>query len=224
MRTLDDRLLNEFQRGFPLVPRPYHAIATQLGVIEVEVIAALERLAARGTVSRVGAVFAPGPIGAATLAALAVPASRLAEVAAQVNAHPEVNHNYEREHHFNLWFVVTASDRARVLAVLREIESAAQCGPPLDLPMIAGYHIDLGFDLEGERGRAPRPVERVSRTLSAAERGLVAALQQGLALVPQPYAQIGRPAGFSERDTIAMIERWLGTGVLKRLGVIVRHH
>ena len=39
-----------------------------------------------------------------------------------VSGFAEVNHNYEREHRLNLWFVVTAESRARVSAVLAEIE------------------------------------------------------------------------------------------------------
>ena len=38
-----------------------------------------------------------------------------------VNGYAEVNHNYEREHALNLWFVVTAADDARLQAVLAEI-------------------------------------------------------------------------------------------------------
>ncbi|RMG38434.1 MAG: Lrp/AsnC family transcriptional regulator, partial [Gammaproteobacteria bacterium] len=64
-----------------------------------------------------------------------------------ISARPEVNHNYEREHHFNLWFVVTAEDRRHLEGVLAEIE--AETGlPVLDLPMLEDYFIDLGFRIQ----------------------------------------------------------------------------
>ena len=91
-------------------------------------------------------MFAPHGAGWSTLAAMAVPAHRLEEVAALVSARPEVNHNYEREHRINLWFVVAAPTEARVGEVLRGIEAATGL-PVLDLPLVESYRLDLGFAL-----------------------------------------------------------------------------
>jgi DNA-binding Lrp family transcriptional regulator len=144
---LEQRLLNEFQQGLPLTPQPYADIARQLGVYETTVLETLQRLQTEGVVSRVGAVFRPNRIGASTLAAMAVPAAQLEDIAAIVNSFTEVNHNYEREHHFNLWFVVVAADAQQLQDVLAEIET--RCGYPLlDLPLLNEYFIDLGFDLQ----------------------------------------------------------------------------
>jgi DNA-binding Lrp family transcriptional regulator len=145
--TLDRRLLEDFQRDFPLSERPYAELGERLGCTEAEVLERLGRLRAAGIVSRVGAVVRPHALGWSTLAALAVPPERLEEVAELVSGYQAVNHNYEREHVFNLWFVVTACDRAGVAAVLNDIEE--RCGlEPLDLPLEAPYHIDLGFPLQ----------------------------------------------------------------------------
>ncbi len=140
------RLLNEFQRDFPLEPRPYARIAETLGMGEDEVLAVLGELSDAGAISRVGAVVRPNSVGASTLAAMRVPAERLDDVAAHVSARPEVNHNYERDHAINLWFVVAAESRDAVLGVLGEIETAMDI-PVLDLPLVTPFHIDLGFDL-----------------------------------------------------------------------------
>ena len=147
LSELEKRLLNDFQDGFPLTPRPYERIARHLGVSEEAVLAALGRLSEDGLISRVGPVFRPNRVGASTLAAMAVPEERLEQVAALVSGYAEVNHNYEREHSLNLWFVATAPDRQRLRAVLDEI--AARSGlPVLDLPMLEDYFINLGFPLQ----------------------------------------------------------------------------
>jgi DNA-binding Lrp family transcriptional regulator len=144
---LEQRLLNEFQHGLPLTPEPFADIARQLGVYETTVLETLQRLQTEGVVSRVGAVFRPNRIGASTLAAMAVPAAMLEEVAGIVSSFDEVNHNYEREHRFNLWFVVVADDEQQLQDVLAEIEDS--CGyPVLDLPLLNEHFIDLGFDLK----------------------------------------------------------------------------
>jgi len=227
MDTLTARLLNEFQRDFPLVPRPFQSVADRLGAHESEVLAMLAALITSGKVSRVGLTFAPGRIGAATLAAMSVPEERLHEIASMVSGFAEVNHNYEREHLYNLWFVVTGPDAARVQTVVREIERAADCGRVLSLPMIEPYHVDLGFDLERRDADAPRRAGsrraggRVA--LTAPERTLAAALEDGLPLVEEPYAEIGRRAGMPEQDVMATLARWLADGLANRLGVIVCH-
>lgn len=146
LTALEKCLLNEYQRGFPLCTSPFAVIAEQQGVTEKEVIATLESLQQRGLVSRVGPVFAPQRAGASTLAALSVPDAELAQVADFVSRFEAVNHNYEREHRYNLWFVVTAPDEEQVQQVLDCIEQ--QTGlPVLNLPLERSFYIDLGFPL-----------------------------------------------------------------------------
>ncbi|HEX9568665.1 MAG TPA: Lrp/AsnC family transcriptional regulator [Rhodospirillales bacterium] len=142
----DKSLLNDFQRDFPLEPRPFARIAATLGSSENEVLERLANLRDRGAISRVGAVVQTNIVGVSTLAAMAVPAEHLDEVAAVVSAEPTVNHNYEREHEINLWFVVTAADAAGVQEALKRIECRTGL-PVLDLPLEEAFHIDLGFQL-----------------------------------------------------------------------------
>lgn len=144
--AIEARLLNDYQRGFPLEPAPFARIAADLGVSEADVLAIAEDLLAEGKISRIGAIVRPHSIGASTLAAMSIPEQRLEEVAALVSAHPRVNHSYEREHAINLWFVVTGVDRADVCDTLEQIAAASGLAV-LDLPLLQAYHIDLGFDL-----------------------------------------------------------------------------
>ena len=146
MDRLAKRLLNDYQRDFPLVSRPYAAIAERLGTSEDAVLTMFEALRDGGTISRIGPVFRPNRVGVSTLAALSVPPARLEEVAARVSAHPAVNHNYEREHALNLWFVATAPSPERLAAILKELEQETGC-EILALPLLEEFHIDLGFGL-----------------------------------------------------------------------------
>jgi len=143
----DRRLLNDFQDEFPLVSRPYAELADRLGLSEGEVIDRLGALGAAGAISRIGAVVAPHRLGWSTLAAMAVPEHRLGEVAETVGAFAEVNHNYQRDHRLNLWFVVSGRDKAHVARVLRQIERRTGLAV-LDLPMEDSYRLQLGFDLQ----------------------------------------------------------------------------
>ena len=223
---LSFRLLNDFQRDFPLCPTPFAELAARLGAGEGTILRTLAALCQRGRVARVGAVFAPQRIGTSTLAALAVPAEALHGVADMVSRFPEVNHNYEREHHYNLWFVVTAGSGERLQAVLAAIERAAGC-PVLALPMLREYHIDLGFPLDGSdrTRRSTRPSAPVAPApLGETDRRLVAAVQEGLPLCRRPFAVLASRVGYSENALIERLRAWCAEGIVKRFGVIVRHH
>ena len=225
MTDLELHLLNDFQRDFPLVPAPFGVIAGRLGTSEAGVLETLTRLQACGKVSRVGAVFRPHSIGFSTLAALAVPAEKLDEVAQLVSAYAEVNHNYEREHHYNLWFVVTAPDEARVQEVLAEIGRRTGY-QPLHLPLLEEFHIDLGFDLsQPHKGGNIGTVGRASARLVGLKPDLlIGAIQHGLPLVSRPFAEIGAGIGLAEHEVIAALASLVEQGVIKRMGVVVRHH
>jgi DNA-binding Lrp family transcriptional regulator len=178
-----------------------------------------------GVVSRLGAVVAPNTLGASTLAAMTVPAARLEKVAALVGARSEVNHNYEREHPINLWFVVAAADRAAVTRALRAIEAETGLAV-LDLPLVTAYHIDLGFDLErgtdGTRPAVPAAM-RGADSVDRVDRRLLAAIEEGLPLTVRPYAEIGARVGLSEANVISRLGRLIEGGVVRRLGLVVRH-
>ncbi len=147
LNDLEKRLLDAFQRDFPLSPRPYAEIADLLGTSEAGVIDALGHLQDGGRVSRIGAVMTPHRVGWSTLAAMAVPDDRLHAVAKLVSAYDQVNHNYEREHRFNLWFVATGPDREAVRETLAEIEAATGL-EVMELPLVESYRLDLGFPLK----------------------------------------------------------------------------
>ncbi|WP_339753279.1 AsnC family transcriptional regulator [uncultured Marinobacter sp.] len=147
--TTDQQLINLFQRDLPVCDRPYKAMSRQLDIAEEEVIARLQSLQDSQVLSRVGPVFEHSRAGASLLAAVAVPDEQIDLVAARVNRAPGVNHNYAREHTYNLWFVMTAPDEDTLEERLDELEHQLRL-PMLRLPMVEAHHIDLGFDIDWE--------------------------------------------------------------------------
>lgn len=145
--STDRRLVNLLQRGFPLSSRPYLEVARWLGTDEEDVIRRLRRLLDEGALTRLGAILsAPQMGGERTLAAMTVPPNRLEEVIAAINRHPEVSHNYERAHHYNLWFVISSEEPDAVARVIGEIE--AETGlPVLNLPTLEEYRVEFYYEL-----------------------------------------------------------------------------
>lgn len=143
MDELDRRIVDHLQGGFPLCKRPFAAAAAQLGTDEATLLERLRGLLQSGTLSRFGPMYDAERLGGAfTLCALSVSANDFERVASLVNAHPEVAHNYERGHLYNMWFVLAARSPAAIAAAIAAIE--AETGyPVLDLPRIEEYFVEL---------------------------------------------------------------------------------
>jgi DNA-binding Lrp family transcriptional regulator len=143
LEALDREILNRLQGGFPLCERPFAAAAEALGTDEQTLIARIGALLEDGTLTRFGPLYDAERMGGAfTLCAMSVPRARFDEVAALVNAHPEVAHNYEREHALNMWFVLATGARDEILAVIRRIEAETGLAV-LEFPRLEEYFIDL---------------------------------------------------------------------------------
>lgn len=152
----DLRLMDYLHGGFPLSDRPFADVGIALRMEEDEVLARLERLLAQGVLTRFGPLFQIERAGGRfVLAALEVPEEHFDEVAALVNAMPEVAHNYKREHAFNMWFVIaTDSVLAANVAITRiEMQTGLQVHAfPKEREFFVELHlpIELAGDDDGD--------------------------------------------------------------------------
>jgi DNA-binding Lrp family transcriptional regulator len=143
MDEIDRAVVNRLQHGIEVCERPFAGVAAELGIGEAELVSRLERLLAADKLSRFGPMYnAAGMGGAFTLVAMRVPAQDFERVAALVNAHPEVAHNYEREHVLNMWFVLACERPDDVARVIANIERETGLAV-LDLPKLDEYFLDL---------------------------------------------------------------------------------
>lgn len=139
----DARLIDRLHGDLPLVERPFAAVGAELGLAEDEVLQRLQRLLARGILTRLGPLFQIERAGGCfMLAALRVPEAHFDDVAAQVNALPEVAHNYRRAHDFNLWFVLAAESAQAVDAAIAQIERETGL-PVYAFPKEREYFVEL---------------------------------------------------------------------------------
>jgi DNA-binding Lrp family transcriptional regulator len=242
---VDARILDGFQSGFPIEERPFRSVADAVGTDEADARDRVEALLDRGLLRRFGPVLNPPVIGASTLAAVRVPTDddgavdeeRFAAVAEAVNAHEQVNHNYRRDHEWNMWFVVTAGSLDRRDAILDDI--AEETGlEPLVLPMLTDYYIDLEFPVVNDDRfaresaaatgvEATRIAESARGDLSAFEADLLLAIQEGFPLSTTPYRDLARELApdhdATVDDVLAGVRRLRDAGCIKRIGCVVNH-
>ncbi|MDD5578671.1 MAG: AsnC family transcriptional regulator [Methylobacter sp.] len=146
MDEVDRNIINTLQNGFPVCAAPYHQVAGQLGLTELELIARLKALLDNGTLTRFGPLYNAEQMGGAlTLAAVKTPADRFDEVTKIINSFPEVAHNYARDHALNMWFVLATETPRQILQTLAAIEQ--QTGLTVyNMPKIKEYFVNLKLE------------------------------------------------------------------------------
>jgi DNA-binding Lrp family transcriptional regulator len=237
---VDARLIDGFQSDFPVEERPFRAVADAIGTDETDAFDRMRTLLDDGVFRRFGAVLNPPVIGSSTLAAVSAPDDRFDEVADVINSYRQVNHNYRRDHDWNMWFVVTAGSREKRDQILAEIESRTGC-EVLDLPMLTDYYIDLEFPVVNEDRfaresldetavSATRISESATGDLSAFEADVLLAIQDGFPISRTPYSELadelaatGNHGNVVVDDVLAAITRLRDANCIKRIGCIVNH-
>ena len=229
----DAALIDGFQSDFPVCERPFEAVGEQLGITADEALERVRRLRDDGIFRRFGPVLNPPVIGSSTLAAVSVPEDRFDEVAEVINGYQQVNHNYARDHEWNMWFVVTAGSREKRDEILADIEARTGCSV-LVLPMLTDYYIDLEFpvvnrdrfareSIEGTDASATRISEDAAADLSDLDRKLLLEIQTGFPLSATPYRDVAEAVDADVDDVLAAIEGLREAGCIKRIGCVVNH-
>lgn len=235
------------QTGVPLTERPFAAIGASCGLTEESVLSLVRRLSAEGDVRRFGAVFDARRLGyRSALCAMCLPRERLADVAGRVIALRGVTHAYERgwpselppdlpggpagRSWPNFWFTLAApaSEFVETLGALR-----AACEPfeIRELPATRRFKIDVVFDVrtrERDERVEPRPLAAAEAAGNvyvpdAAERALIRRLQGDFPVRARLFAPLAEEAGMAESALLARLRQWQGSGVMRRVGLLLRH-
>jgi DNA-binding Lrp family transcriptional regulator len=228
----DKRLLNVMQGRFPIEPRPYAAVARELGVSEDSVLARIQELLDDRIIRQVTPIFDTRALGyESMLVAAKIDAENPWRAAKIVNAHPGVSHNYLRNHEFNMWFTIAVEEDSKlglegtldVLARETEAESVRM------LPTLKLFKIRMDLEMEGGTDAlstaaqevTPAPIEKVP--YDERDKAVIRATQGDLPIVPEPYADAARELGMTED---ALVEHLLGMqerGILRRVAAILFH-
>lgn len=239
---VDARILNEIQREFPLVRRPFADLGARVGIGEQELLDRVRRLHAgeAPVIRQISAIFDTRKLGYdSMLVAFKVPAEQLERAAAELNRNPGISHNYERSGQFNIWFTIAVPADAQ-LALEEQVARLAwkvRAEHYALLPTLALYKI--GVQLDVERGaqsdaRTAPPTARggtkeevlevrASRMPTARDIELVRVLQRDVPLVPEPFEQWAADASLSFEELIAEAERFIGEGRMRRFAAVLRH-
>lgn len=228
-------LLDRLQDGIDLVDAPFDAVAAAAGQPVAAVLDTVQRALDDGLLTRFGPMYSIERAGGHfTLAALAVPADRFDDVAAWVNGHDAIAHNYRRDHHWNMWFVVATESASRCDQLLNAFRAHLKL-PLLDLPKEREFRVHLRFRLAESAaampapGRAPAasalPLPPASPgTLDAFDQRVVRATQAGLPITAQPWATVAENLGADADAVLASLRGMRQRGVLRRVAAVPDHY
>ena len=229
LSPLQRAFINRFQGGMPLQQRPYALLAEQLGCSEDVLIKTIEALLAAGALSRFGPIYDAQNLGGGlTLAALTAPEQDFDAITAEVNALPQVAHNYRRNHALNMWFVVATERPDGVAAALDQIRQRTGL-EVLNFPKQREFYLGLWLRL-GDHGEVDTvPTPDTARPLSpqpleTLDRRLIELTQAGLPLHPEPFVELAKQAGCEPQQVIASLQRMLDSGAIRRIGAIPNHY
>ncbi len=143
----DKQILNLIQLDFPLEVHPFESLSELVGISEAELLLRLEKLRSSGALRRIGPIINSRKVGGfGTLVAIKAPENRIEEVAALINAHPEVSHNYLRDAEYNIWFTISAPSTQRLEQIIEVLRNETGC-PVIDLPTKRLFKIGVKFNV-----------------------------------------------------------------------------
>lgn len=230
MDELDKELLNEIQWTFPLVTRPFDAIAKKFNTTPEIVKERLDNLKAQGVLRQLSAIFDTRKLGyTSSLVAMEIEHDKLEYVANQINRHPGVSHNYERDHQFNLWFTLavppgtdlkTEIEKFNVLKGIKKIRM---------LPTLQLFKIGVKLDMVDEKKHEVAPTEEKKQVKNIKfepteqDKEFIRELQKDMEIIDEPFEKAAHNLGISEKELFATMKQYEEQGIMRRFAAILRH-
>jgi siroheme decarboxylase len=229
----DKRLLNQMQGAFPIVERPYAAVAQELGVDEDRVLRRVQELIDERIIRQVTPIYDTRAFGyGSMLVAAKVDPEHPWGPAKIVNSHPGVSHNYLRNHDFNMWFTIAVEEDSKLglqgtLDVLQELTGAESIR---QLPTLKLFKIRMDLDMEGgtealakAAGEAAAPAELDKQPFDDLDVAVVRATQGDLPVISEPYARAAREVGVPVDRLLEHMNTMVERRLLRRVAAILFH-
>lgn len=227
---LDKHLLNDIQWTFPLSDRPYLEIATKHGLSEEDVMKRISLMKRSGLIRQINAIFDTRKLGyKSALVAFAVEKQKLDSVAQEVNKHPGVSHNYERDHEFNMWFTLAVPPDGNLKKDLEQMASLEGVIKFRLLPTLKLYKIGVKLDMVNSDPSKLTPDDNVKTLdqkkfdLTSRDKEFIRELQKDLDVSTRPFDNSAKNLGITLDELFKKATEYESIGVMRRFAAILRH-
>ena len=230
MDTVDKAILNEIQWTFPLVPEPFEVIAQKFGIKEEELTRRLVALKKIGIIRQLSAIFDTRKLGyKSALIAMAIEPEKLDHIANQINKHPGVSHNYERNHEYNLWFTLAVPPGNDLKSEVDKFSKLSGIKKIRLLPTIKLFKIGVKLDMVEESAPEVKPTEEkkkirdVKFVATEEDKRYIRELQKDLEITKRPFLKSAQNLGITEETLLEKVKFYEEIGVMRRFAAILRH-
>ena len=226
----DKELLNEIQWTFTLVTRPFDVIAKKFDTTPEIIKEKLKNLKEIGVLRQLSAIFDTRKLGyTSSLVAMEIEHDELDHVASQINRHPGVSHNYERDHQFNLWFTLAVppgadlNDELEKFNVLKGIKKVRM------LPTLQLFKIGVKLDLVDDKKHDIAPseekkeIKNIEFKPTDEDKDFIRELQKDMEIIDEPFVNAAKNLGITEDEVFAKMKHYEDVGVMRRFAAILRH-
>lgn len=230
MDDLDKEILNEIQWTFPLVSNPFDVMATKFNTTPEVIKSKLLQLKKSGVLRQLSAIFDTRKLGyKSSLVAMEIESDKLEYIASQINRHPGVSHNYERNHQFNLWFTLAVPSDSNLKTELDKFSKLPGIKNVRMLPTIQLFKIGVKLDMVDDKKHEVAPTEEKKKVSdvkfepSERDKEFVRELQKDLEIIDRPFLQIATNLGVTENELFQKMKYYEEIGVMRRFAAILRH-
>ena len=227
---IDKQLLNDIQWSFPLEDRPYLEISKRYNITEDEVMKRIASMKGMGLIRQINAIFDTRRLGyKSALVAFAVKPNKLDYIANEVNKHPGVSHNYERNHEFNMWFTLAVPPYGEMKTDLDRLASLDGVIKYRLLPTLKLYKIGVRLDMVNDDTEMAKPTDEVKQLntkkfeLTEGDKHFIRELQKDLKVIPEPFNEVAENLGITTIEIFTKAKEYEKNGVMRRFAAILRH-
>jgi DNA-binding Lrp family transcriptional regulator len=225
---MKDEILSRIQKNFPLVARPFEAIANELNISEDEVLDILQEQKRSNIIRQTSAIFDTKRLGyISSLVAFKISADKISDAVKIINSHPGISHNYERNHDFNIWFTLAVAPNSK-LGLEKTLEVLAEATGAEDyimLPTLKLFKINVKLNTTG-KDEKKEEVKRVKHTdieLTPLHHAIIRAAQYDIEMTQEPFKKIVDTLNIDYETFFGILNELQKAGVMRRFASILNH-
>ncbi len=225
---IKDEILSRIQKKFPLVAKPFAAIADELDMSEAEVLEILQAEKKAGIIRQTSAIFDTKRLGyKSSLVAFKVQKEKIDAAVEIINSHPGISHNYERNHDFNIWFTLGVSPDSKLgldktVEILAELTEADEF---IMLPTLKLFKINVKLDTTGkdEKKEKVKKVVHTEVNMTPLHNDIVQRAQYDIEMVSEPFKKIIEELNISYDTFFGVLKELQEAGYMRRFASILNH-
>ena len=225
---MKQEILSRIQKKFPLVQKPFKAIADELNMSEDEVLSILQEEKANNIIRQTSAIFDTKRLGyISSLVAFKIAPEKIDAAVEIINSHPGISHNYERNHDFNIWFTLAVAPDTKLglektLEILAELTGAEEY---IMLPTLKLFKISVKLNTTGKDAKKEK-VKKVKHTeieMTPLHHAIVKRAQYDIKMESEPFKHIIEELDIDYETFFSILLELQEAGIMRRFASILNH-